>query len=595
MANEVRIRAYVQDQVSGPLNKITDRFDTLGKSKGFQSIAMGVGVGIGAQAWAQASGAIVGFIGDSINAASDLSESVSKTGVVFGQSADDMMAWSEDAAKSMGLSKQAALEASSTIGNLLLSMGKAPDEAAKMSRSLVGLAADLASFNNVDIEEVLVAMRSGLTGEIAPLRRFGVNLTEATLKAKAMEMGLSDGKKVLDVSAKSSAAYALILEQTTTAQGDFARTSEGMANQQRILNAQLDDTSAKLGQQLIPVVISGQKAVIGLFDAFDTLTDGVADTTAKQKDQVQSSIDLLQVLGGLFPVYGALADAEQHLLDTTEDTTDRSQDAIENMRGTFTTSFDKMADASEDFRKEFHSDSADVIRSATKVRDKLADIAQDTIDDYFDPLELAAELKDNHDETRAAAENARLAKSKKAHREARDAIVQALDDQATTLRELGSRGKVTGKQVDQFEEDAKASYKALGRTVPPEIQKIINKLRALAGFRSVGINVSVNSRKLTGTHAGGGGPQEFARGGVVQGPMGSPQEAIVHAGETVRTPEQERALRRRVTGGTSDAGSLTVIVNPPATWTPAAARDFADTAGPALYDYLYRRGAVSRA
>lgn len=211
---------------------------------------------------------------DAVNAASDMTESLSKTGVVFGKSADDMIRWAQTSAEAMGMSKQAALESSGTIGNLLLSMGKTPKVASVMSRQMVQLAADLGSFNNVPVDEVLGAMRSGLTGEIAPLRRFGVNLTDATLKAKAMEMGLYDGKGALDVSAKSSAAYKLILEQTSTAQGDFARTAGGMANQQKILKAKFDDLKANIGKELLPVAV---KLMTWMNDSFIPGAQNAAD------------------------------------------------------------------------------------------------------------------------------------------------------------------------------------------------------------------------------------------------------------------------------------------------------------------------------
>lgn len=230
------------ERTSGPLGRLGKSLGSMAKTYGPLAAA--------------AAGAFAVKVGiDSVNAASDLSESMSKVGVVFKDSAAAMVDWSEDSAQAMGLSKQAALEASSTLGNLMLSMGKVPAEAADMSRTMVQLAADLASFNNVNIEEVLMAMRSGLTGEIAPLRRFGVNLTDATLKAKALELGLYDGVGALDVSAKSTAAYQLIMEQTTTAQGDFARTSSGLANQQRILAAQFEDVKAELGEKLLPVAV----------------------------------------------------------------------------------------------------------------------------------------------------------------------------------------------------------------------------------------------------------------------------------------------------------------------------------------------------
>lgn len=198
---------------------------------------------------------VAGFFKDSVTAASDLNESLSKTRVVFGASSKEVERFARTSATSLGLSRQAALEASATLGNLFvaLKIGKAP--AADMSTTMVKLAGDLASFNNVKPEEALEALRSGLVGETEPLRKFGVNLNDATLRQKALDLGLvKSTKDVLPPAAKAQAAYALILEQTKTAQGDFARTSGGLANQQRILTAQITNLKARLGGALLPVV-----------------------------------------------------------------------------------------------------------------------------------------------------------------------------------------------------------------------------------------------------------------------------------------------------------------------------------------------------
>lgn len=222
------------------------------------------GTGAKLKGWAKSTAAVIGgafaatkvaeFAKDAMGAASDLNESVSKTGVVFGGAAADIEAWSKSSATSMGLSQQAALEAAGTYGNLAVALGLPQDQAADMSKSLVGLAGDLASFNNVPVDQALQALQSGLTGETEPLKKFGVNINEATLKAQAMAMGLSDGKGPLDAAAKAQASYALIMKQTTTAQGDFARTADGVANQQRIAAAQTENMKAKLGQALLPVM-----------------------------------------------------------------------------------------------------------------------------------------------------------------------------------------------------------------------------------------------------------------------------------------------------------------------------------------------------
>lgn len=196
------------------------------------------------------------FIGDSIGAASDLAESTSKVSVVFGKQAADIEKWASSAAKNIGTSKQAALEAAGTYGNLFVALGITGEKAAGMSTKLVNLAGDLASFNNVSPTEALDALRSGLTGETEPLKRFGVNMNDATLHTEALKLGLIKNiKDGLDPSVKAQAAYSLILAQTKTAQGDFARTSDGLANKQRILAAQFEDVKAKVGQALLPVML----------------------------------------------------------------------------------------------------------------------------------------------------------------------------------------------------------------------------------------------------------------------------------------------------------------------------------------------------
>ena len=98
------------------------------------------------------------------------------------------------------------------------------------------LAADMASFGNVGVEETLTALQAGLRGEAEPLRRFGVLLDAATLKTKALQMGLVDNeKKALTPQAKALAAYEVILEQTLIQQDDFIRTSDGVAKQDAVL------------------------------------------------------------------------------------------------------------------------------------------------------------------------------------------------------------------------------------------------------------------------------------------------------------------------------------------------------------------------
>lgn len=228
----------------------------------FADAAKGAAAAFGA---AFAAVRITDFLGSSIQAASDLQESLSKSGVVFGEFADDVDNWARGTAEAFGISRQEATEAAATFGNMFDAMGLTQEVSANMSTSIVELASDLASFNNIDISDAVERLRSGLLGEQEAVERLGINMSETRLKAKALEMGMGDGKKVLDASSKAQAAYAIIMEDTANAQGDFARTSGNLANQQRIMTAQWDEAKASIGEGLLPLMV----AVAGVLN--DTL------------------------------------------------------------------------------------------------------------------------------------------------------------------------------------------------------------------------------------------------------------------------------------------------------------------------------------
>lgn len=142
--------------------------------------------------------AVTKFAADSIGAASDLEESQSKVTQVFGDQADQVLAWAKTSSIAFGQSQQQALEAAGTYGNLLRAFGLSTDAARDMSVQMVELAADLASFNNTSIDDAIQAIRSGLSGETEPLKRFGVALTDARLKAEALAAGIYEGSGALD-------------------------------------------------------------------------------------------------------------------------------------------------------------------------------------------------------------------------------------------------------------------------------------------------------------------------------------------------------------------------------------------------------------
>jgi hypothetical protein len=117
-----------------------------------------------------------------------------------------------------------------------------------MSKAVTELAADLGSFNNVSTDEVFGALQSGLLGESEPMRRFGANLSAARVEAYALASGMVKTKKEITDAVKVQARYALILKDTSNAQGDFGRTAEGTANKTRILNAQIVNMQTEFGK-----------------------------------------------------------------------------------------------------------------------------------------------------------------------------------------------------------------------------------------------------------------------------------------------------------------------------------------------------------
>jgi hypothetical protein len=258
--NTVRITATTDDKASKPLDNIRDKFDKIQKqgAKGF-----GIGVAAGATTFAlnavagaadTAATAVIGFATDSISKASDLNETMSKAEVIFGDNAKAVEDWAGTMDKAAGQSKTAALDAASGFAGLFKTVGLGIDQSTEMSKNLTQLGSDLASFFNTDVNEALDALKSGLNGEAEPLRKFNVFLSDTAITAKLAQMGIKKVDGQFTEAQKATARYKLILEQTGDAQGDFARTGDGLANSSRTLAAEMDNLQAEVGQELLPVM-----------------------------------------------------------------------------------------------------------------------------------------------------------------------------------------------------------------------------------------------------------------------------------------------------------------------------------------------------
>ncbi len=204
------------------------------------------------------------FAMESITAASDLSETMSKTQQIFGDSGDAIVDWSKDSSNALGLSQREALDAADTFAIFGKSAGLSGDSLTDFSKSLTGTATDFASFANTTPQEAIDAIGAALRGETEPIRKYGLMLNDATIKNEAMRLGLIKTTKVPIDPSKRALAVKSLIDKFAKGQkitGDFARTSGGLANQQRILAAKTENLKAALGQKLLPIMLTVVKAL----------------------------------------------------------------------------------------------------------------------------------------------------------------------------------------------------------------------------------------------------------------------------------------------------------------------------------------------
>jgi hypothetical protein len=246
MATTLAFDVIARDHASGTFNKVGNSADGLGgKMKNFAKV--------GAAGLAIAGAAAGKFAIDAISSASDLNETMSKSSVIFGKNAGAIQKWAGGAARTMGLSKNAALGAAAGFGDMFSQIGFSGNQAAKMSKQVVQMSADLGSFNNLETSDVADRMSAAFRGEFDSLQALVPNINATRVETEALAMTGKKSAKELTAQEKAAATLAIVQKDGARAQGDFARTSGGLANQQKILAAQFENTKAKIGTALLPV------------------------------------------------------------------------------------------------------------------------------------------------------------------------------------------------------------------------------------------------------------------------------------------------------------------------------------------------------
>ena len=274
-------------------------------SGGFKQEADKLANGIIASFAAVAAGAGL-LIKSSIGEASELTESLNAVAVAYGESSEAIIKLGEDAAGRLGVTQSAFNASAVRFSAFAERIVGASGNVAGFIDTITTRASDFASVFNIDVAEALRVFQSGLAGEAEPLKRFGINLLDSEVQAFALANGIGEVGRQLTETEKVQARYGLLLQSTAKTQGDFANTSDGLANSQRILQAEFKDLQAELGTALLPVMATlinqVKDSLLPLFEEFgDWLrspegVEAIRELGEAFKDGLQNIIDVTEAL-----------------------------------------------------------------------------------------------------------------------------------------------------------------------------------------------------------------------------------------------------------------------------------------------------------
>lgn len=213
-----------------------------------------------------------------VNLSNDYIENMNLFNVSMGKYAQEAKVYAEQVADVMGIDPGEWMKSQGVFNTIITGFGVASDKAYLMSKNLTQLGYDLSSFFNIDAAEAMTKLRSGISGELEPLRQLGYDLSVARLQQEAYNLGITKSVSAMTQAEKSQLRYYTIMTQVTKAQGDMARTLEAPANQLRVFKAQLIQAGRALGNlfipllnEILPVCIAVTKVITMLTNAFANL------------------------------------------------------------------------------------------------------------------------------------------------------------------------------------------------------------------------------------------------------------------------------------------------------------------------------------
>ena len=237
---------------------------------------------------------LVDFGKASIELGSNVTEVQNVVDVAFGDMSYKIEEFAKTSIQNFGMSRLAAKKTASTYMAMARGMGMADETASNMAVALTGLSGDVASFFNISQELADVKLKSVFTGETETLKDLGVVMTQANLKAYALEHGITKSIDAMSQAELVALRYEFVMDQLRLAHGDFARTSDSWANQTRILSMQWEEFMSIVGQMLItvlkPLVVTLNSIVASMIDtanAVNNVMSALFGGTSTQMQQTQ--------------------------------------------------------------------------------------------------------------------------------------------------------------------------------------------------------------------------------------------------------------------------------------------------------------------
>lgn len=338
MAQKAEIKGKINLDSSGFKRGIAQAKKSL---KGFTSSAAGQFAQFGAAF------ASVGLVKNIVGLGTAAAETASKFEAVFGSATSKMNEEVQKLRETIPATTAEVQNSLATFSQMATAFGMGADQANKFSVSMTQMAGDLASFHNLEPEEVFTKLSAAISGEFEPLKRLGIVINADRLKQEAFNIGISDGTKALNASQKAIAVQSIVLKDMGVALGDAARTADSAANKIKFLKANLVETGSEIGVTILPAVDSLTSGFGFMLSKVKGTMEGIGAVVGKT---VNSVANLENGFAGYDGVFSTAAKGSWRLNDSLNDLNETSEEAT-SVQDEYSDQIDNTTESIEDQEK----------------------------------------------------------------------------------------------------------------------------------------------------------------------------------------------------------------------------------------------------